>query len=112
MDRPNARKVHHRIMPRMGGLAIFIGFMTAALTTLELTTDVIGILLGGAAIAAVGMVDDMIQLSAKVKLVGQIVAALIPVLLVSASSGSITLGVVIFIWIIFPFPLLFFGLSA
>ena len=64
----------------MGGLAIFIGFMTAALTTLELTTDVIGILLGGAAIAAVGMVDDMIQLSAKVKLVGQIVAALIPVL--------------------------------
>ena len=67
--------------------------MTAALTTLELTTDVIGILLGGAAIAAVGMVDDMIQLSAKVKLVGQIVAALIPVLLVSASSGSITLGV-------------------
>lgn len=107
VDRPNARKVHHRIMPRMGGLAIFIGFMTAALTTLELTTDVIGILLGGAAIAAVGMVDDMIQLSAKVKLVGQIVAALIPVLLVSASSGSITLGVVIFIWIIFPFPLLF-----
>ena len=80
VDRPNARKVHHRIMPRMGGLAIFIGFMTAALTTLELTTDVIGILLGGAAIAAVGMVDDMIQLSAKVKLVGQIVAALIPVL--------------------------------
>lgn len=61
-------------------LPIFIGFMTAALTTLELTTDVIGILLGGAAIAAVGMVDDMIQLSAKVKLVGQIVAALIPVL--------------------------------
>ncbi len=61
VDRPNARKVHHRIMPRMGGLAIFIGFMTAALTTLELTTDVIGILLGGAAIAAVGMVDDMIQ---------------------------------------------------
>ena len=80
VDRPKARKVHHRIMPRMGGLAIFIGFMTAALTTLELTTDVIGILLGGAAIAAVGMVDDMIQLSAKVKLVGQIVAALIPVL--------------------------------
>ena len=52
--------------------------MTAALTTLELTTDVIGILLGGAAIAAVGMVDDMIQLSAKVKLVGQIVAAFDP----------------------------------
>ena len=64
MVRPYASKVHHRILPRMGGLAIFFGFMTAALTTLELTTDVIGFLLGGAAFAAVGMVDDMIQLSA------------------------------------------------
>jgi UDP-GlcNAc:undecaprenyl-phosphate GlcNAc-1-phosphate transferase len=80
VDRPNARKVHHRIMPRMGGLAIVIGFMTAALTCMELTTDVIGILLGGAVIAVVGMTDDMIQLTAKVKLAGQIVAALIPVL--------------------------------
>ena len=86
--------------------------MTAALTTLELTTDVIGILLGGAAIAAVGMVDDMIQLSAKVKLVGQIVAALIPVLfgvriewLNNPWGGYFYLDYL-------SVPLLFFGLSA
>ena len=80
VDRPNARKVHHRIMPRMGGLAIVIAFMTAALTTMELTTDVIGILLGGCVIAAVGIADDMFQLAARVKLAGQIAAALVPVL--------------------------------
>ena len=40
VDRPNARKVHHRIMPRMGGLAIYIGFMAAAVSTMELTRDV------------------------------------------------------------------------
>ena len=79
VDRPNARKVHHRIMPRMGGLAIYIGFMAAAVTTMELTRDVVGILLGGTVIAIVGILDDMFQLAAKVKLVGQIVAALVPV---------------------------------
>ena len=79
VDRPNARKVHHRIMPRMGGLANYIGFMAAAVTTMELTRDVVGILLGGTVIAIVGILDDMFQLAAKVKLVGQIVAALVPV---------------------------------
>ena len=64
----------------MGGLAIVIAFMTAALTTMELTTDVIGILLGGCVIAAVGIADDMFQLAARVKLAGQIAAALVPVL--------------------------------
>ena len=79
VDRPNARKVHHRIMPRMGGLAIFIGFMAAALTCMELTRDGVGILLGGTVIALVGILDDMFQLAAKVKLLAQIVAALVPV---------------------------------
>lgn len=79
VDRPNARKVHHRIMPRMGGLAIYIGFMAAAVTCMELTRDVVGILLGGTVIAIVGILDDMFQLAARVKLVGQIIAALVPV---------------------------------
>ena len=79
VDRPNARKVHHKIMPRMGGLAIVIGFMTASLLCMDLTRDVAGILLGGVVIATVGILDDMLQLPAKVKLLGQIVAALIPV---------------------------------
>ena len=113
VDRPNARKVHHRIMPRMGGLAILLAFMTAALTTLETDNGCHQDSLGRCRSAAVGMVDDMmISCRPRSNSIGQIVAALIPVLLVSASSGSITLGVVIFIWIIFPFPLLFFGLSA
>ena len=79
VDRPNARKVHHRIMPRMGGLAIYLGFMAAAIASMELTRDVVGILLGGTVIAIVGILDDMFQLAAKVKLVGQIIAALVPV---------------------------------
>ena len=29
VDRPNARKVHTHVIPRLGGLAIYIGFMAA-----------------------------------------------------------------------------------
>ena len=31
IDKPNARKVHSRLMPRMGGLGIYAGFVAALL---------------------------------------------------------------------------------
>lgn len=37
VDKPDARKVHHVIMPRLGGLAIYIGFMVAVLTCMNIT---------------------------------------------------------------------------
>ncbi len=80
IDKPDNRKVHKKIMPRLGGLAIYIAFMIACLASLELTWDIFGILLGGTVIVAVGMLDDIYQLPAKVKLLGQIVAACILVL--------------------------------
>ncbi len=80
IDKPDNRKVHKKIMPRLGGLAIYIAFMIACLASLELTWDIFGILLGGTVIVVVGMLDDIYQLPAKVKLLGQIVAACILVL--------------------------------
>lgn len=75
VDRPDNRKVHKRIMPRLGGLAIYIAFMIGCVASLELTWDVCGILLGGTLIVALGVADDVYQLPAKVKLLGQIAAA-------------------------------------
>lgn len=75
IDKPDSRRVHTRIMPRLGGLAIYIGFLLAAIASLELTKDIIGILLGGTIIVIVGVLDDKYQLAAKVKLLGQILAA-------------------------------------
>lgn len=80
IDKPDNRKVHKRIMPRLGGLAIYIAFMIAAVMSLELTRDIIGILLGGTVIVIVGVLDDKYQLPAKVKLLGQIAAACVLVL--------------------------------
>ena len=77
MDNPNARKVHHGAVPRLGGLGIYIGFLASVLYSLPLSTEVIGLLMGSAVIIAVGIWDDICQIPAKVKLLGQILAAVV-----------------------------------
>lgn len=77
MDAPDARKVHHTPIPRMGGLAIYIAFMVAVLLCVDLTREVIGLLAGGTVILLIGLIDDFKSLPAKVKLFGQILAAVV-----------------------------------
>lgn len=79
VDRPNARKVHTHVIPRLGGLAIYIGFMAAVLFCVPLHHELIGMLLGCTAIVAIGIWDDICNIPARVKLVGQIAAVCIPV---------------------------------
>lgn len=79
VDRPNARKVHTHVIPRLGGLAIYISFMAAVLFCVPLQHELVGMLLGCTAIVAVGIWDDICNIPAKVKLVGQILAACIPI---------------------------------
>ena len=80
VDKPDMRKVHKRIMPRLGGLAIYIAFVVGCLASMELTMDLVGILIGGTMITVLGVLDDVYQLPAKVKLIGQIAAACVLVL--------------------------------
>lgn len=75
MDAPNARKVHTKPIPRMGGLAIYAAFVLAVVCSMHLTRDIVGLLLGGSLIVIVGIIDDIYELPAKVKLFWQIVAA-------------------------------------
>ena len=80
MDKPDMRKVHTEPIPRMGGLAIYAGFLLAVLASIHISRELFGIILGGTVILAVGIVDDLKQLPAKVKLFGQILAACVPML--------------------------------
>jgi len=75
----DARRVHDHPVPRMGGLAIFIGFVLSLLCFVDVSTQVLGILLGGLIIAVMGAVDDIVSLNAWVKLAGQIVAAIVAI---------------------------------
>lgn len=80
MDAPDARKVHKSPIPRMGGLAIYLGFIIAVVATMHLTFEMVGMLIGATIIVAVGIADDIYQLDAKVKLLGQILAAAVLVM--------------------------------
>jgi len=84
VDAPNYRKVHARIMPRLGGLAIFLAFLIAVaifqpiLIFNENGSDfLLAIIIGACIIVATGVIDDMREISAKAKLLGQLAAALI-----------------------------------
>ncbi|MGI6262824.1 MAG: MraY family glycosyltransferase [Succiniclasticum sp.] len=77
VDRPDKRKVHTHIMPRLGGLAIYLATVLAVVLCVPLTKDILGILLGGTWIVFVGILDDKYSLPAKVKLLGQIFSACI-----------------------------------
>jgi UDP-GlcNAc:undecaprenyl-phosphate/decaprenyl-phosphate GlcNAc-1-phosphate transferase len=80
IDYPSERGLHDRPMPRLSGLAILVAVEAAGWIWLPSDGESRAILLGALAIAAVGVVDDTHGLAALPKLVGQVGAALIPVL--------------------------------
>ena len=75
IDRPDARKVHNGLMPRLGGLAICLGFWVTILLTQELSREMLGVLVGGLLIVLLGILDDTRGLSPRIKLIGQVLAA-------------------------------------
>lgn len=81
IDVPNeARRVHDHPIPRLGGLAIFLGFIISVLLFADINPKVQGVLLGCVLIVATGVVDDIVSLNAWVKLLLQILAAVVAVL--------------------------------
>ena len=70
------RRMHDHPIPRLGGLAIFLGFLVSVLAYAEIDLQMQGILIGATIIAVLGMADDIHSLPAKFKFVVQILAAL------------------------------------
>ncbi len=82
LDAPDARKVHQKPIPRIGGIGIYVAFMAGTLAMLDfgafepdVQRGIIGLLVSSSLIVLLGIVDDYKSLPAKVKLLGQIVAA-------------------------------------
>ncbi|MDR1101547.1 MAG: undecaprenyl/decaprenyl-phosphate alpha-N-acetylglucosaminyl 1-phosphate transferase [Clostridiales bacterium] len=69
------RRVHSKPIPRLGGVAIFYGFIIAVLCFLDISTAVRGILVGSLIIITLGFIDDIADLPAILKLAVQILAA-------------------------------------
>ena len=71
------RRIHTKPIPRMGGLAIYISFVSVALIFSEFNFQVIGIILGGTLLLISGMIDDIKPLKPLQKLAVQVLAALV-----------------------------------
>ncbi|MBE8952954.1 MAG: undecaprenyl/decaprenyl-phosphate alpha-N-acetylglucosaminyl 1-phosphate transferase [Quinella sp. 1Q7] len=97
MDAPNARKVHKKPIPRIGGLGIYAGFMAAIIFVAvkfgldgEQLKETVGLIVSGSLIVVLGLLDDYKNLPAKVKLAGQILAAAVLVLIFDVRIDFIT----------------------
>ncbi|TCO57371.1 glycosyltransferase family 4 protein [Actinocrispum wychmicini] len=86
---PRARDVHSQPIPRLGGLAMYLGVCGGMLVAHQLqllrrafdfSLDPVGILVGGGVIVLVGMLDDRFELDALTKFAGQTLSAGIIVL--------------------------------
>ena len=78
----DTRRMHKVPIPRLGGLAIFIGFMLSVLIfgNVRGSGQMQSILMGSVIIVVLGVVDDIMALPAMMKFAVQIIAALIPAL--------------------------------
>src|SRR5262245_24450370 len=77
VDLPQSRKVHTNPVPRVGGIAMAAGVMIAWLVWGQMSVPIIALLGGLFVLLCFGVWDDRSNLSAGVKLVGQVVAVLI-----------------------------------
>ena len=91
VDHPNARRINVKPMPSAGGVAIFVAFSAIVLLVLPrfvslpnypgITDSYLSyvwpFVLGGGIVAATGLIDDIVELGAKSKLLGQIAGACI-----------------------------------
>ncbi|MCC6139898.1 MAG: undecaprenyl/decaprenyl-phosphate alpha-N-acetylglucosaminyl 1-phosphate transferase [Nitrospira sp.] len=75
VDIPTERKIHAQPTPRLGGVAVYAGFVGSVLMNSILPDWMTAIVLAGSLLLLVGVIDDIRELPASSKLVAQLVAA-------------------------------------
>jgi len=77
LDMPGGRKIHEQTTPLLGGIAIMVAFNFALLVNMVLDLGTVILLCGGIVVALVGLVDDCVGVSARLKLFVQIFVVLV-----------------------------------
>jgi UDP-GlcNAc:undecaprenyl-phosphate GlcNAc-1-phosphate transferase len=74
LDQPSARKVHTVATPLLGGAAVYAAFAVTVLLNFNFSLALKGVALGATVIVAFGVIDDILDLPAWLKLLGQLAA--------------------------------------
>ncbi|MFN3193078.1 MAG: glycosyltransferase [Aureliella sp.] len=102
-DVPDARKVHEKPIPRIGGIGIWVGLMTGVTVTFfagralgyefsfQLSKSILAIVAAATFVAIVGFVDDIRSISSRFKMVALILAAVV-LCGSGATLGGLSLG--------------------
>jgi len=80
VDLPNHRKIHNGAIPNLGGIVIFFGFLLSLLFIVQIEGQIKILLAAGVIILLLGMVDDIVDLSPKLKFIIQMVPALMVII--------------------------------
>jgi len=79
VSRPTADRWNFRPIPLMGGIALYLGVTASVLVFGSLGPEMVGVLLGGTLIFALGVADDLLQIKPSSKFLGEILAACVVV---------------------------------
>jgi UDP-GlcNAc:undecaprenyl-phosphate GlcNAc-1-phosphate transferase len=106
IDEPEARKIHQRPVPRLGGAAILLAVVVAALVLGErYKFDQFGsIVVGATGVSFMGLIDDRWGLRPLIKLLGQVLAALLLIIsgvMVGTFHQPILNLIVTVFWVVF-----------
>lgn len=80
LDQPAARKVHAVATPLLGGAAVYFAFAVTVLANFNFSLQLKGVALGASVVVAIGVLDDVTELSARLKLAGQVVGVVTAIL--------------------------------
>ena len=79
LDLPAERKVHEVATPLLGGAAVYGAFAATVLLNFDFSRSLKGVAVGATLVVAVGILDDVTDLPARLKLLGQIGAAAVAI---------------------------------
>ena len=79
MDKPNKRKIHTKVTPRLGGLAIYASFLIGFMLYGNNSPQMLSVLIGSFILMIMGMIDDINPIRAKYQFLVHLIAASIVV---------------------------------
>ena len=107
LDNPDPRKVHSNPTPLIGGAGIYIAFIISILSNVVYSTELIAVVIGATIVFISGLLDDIMKLSSKIRLLLQLTA--VTILLMNGITislfehtwlGTILNSFITYLWII------------